>query len=231
MRKNNYLFLCGLFICLLAISCKKNGGLNKPSLNVNMLDKEGAGGDILEFDMNASGFDAIKGFKVEVNYNNTGSKTVLDSTFSEPKGVFTYVYRYKIPENAKKGESATLKFTATDKNGNNSTVEKSITVTASQPQLSLSVDNLKPNAGDVLTLHIAMKSSEKNLGKIEIKESRHNQAGVLLETKDWQNEDNVAWDYEYTVPKDASGEKIIILVIAKNSDGIERYDTFTFNVK
>lgn len=211
------------------LGCSK-GGI-KPVLTVNNLSTNAAAGDQVQFDINASGTNALTRLVVMANYNNGGDKTITDTTYAKSPKILQYEYYYTIPPDAQKNQAIAMTFTLYDAKGGSTTASRTITVKGAQPVITFTSSATSGAPGAAISLHVNVTSASNDLGTVEISQG-FNGTLTTLDTKQFQNQNNVSVDYVYNIPTAAhSGDKISLGVVATNNDNIQRRKDITITVQ
>jgi hypothetical protein len=229
MQRNLWILL--LFSFTILSSCKKPISI-KPALTISNLNKDAAAGDQVPFDINSSGPKSIARLKVDINVNNSGLKTLTDTTYPSPFHVLQYEYYYTIPADAVKDESIVLTFTVYDTDGNSSSSTKTITVKGAQPFINFTSSANTGAPGGVISLQAGITSASRDLGKGVLTQSINSSTPATIATRNWQDQNSVTWDYVYNIPQSAkSGDNIVLEVAVTNNDGVVRSKKVSIKVQ
>lgn len=203
-------------------SCKKGDSITGPQFSLSPTQADAKGGDDIGFDMTVGGVNNLTHLKIDESYNGQ-SRTLTDSTLSNPKNALDQVYTYHVKDNAVSGDKIALTFTFTDAQGGTAVKTANINITASRPAINVAASKTSAAAGDSISYAITLSSPSKNITMLDVTESIQGQTGTSIYTQSYNNESAVSTHYTYHIPSSlASGSYIALIFTVTDAQGNQR---------
>lgn len=216
-------------------SCKKTDVINQvnsPVVTLTPNQKSGVAGDQITIDMVATATNNIQRIQVTEQYNGNSANTLVDSTITASTSYIDRNYTYTIPSNATANQSSVITFTVTDSKGNTTTKNVTISITGSQPAISLTCAKTSLSASETALMTVHLSSPVANIGRLVILQSINAALGTTLKDTTFTNQSDVNMVYNYTAPSTlTSADKINLIFTVTDNNNVARTKSYTFTGK
>jgi hypothetical protein len=120
----------------------------------------------------------------------------------------------------------------TDVKGNTTSKSVTISITGSQPNISLSTVKTSLSAGENAQINVLITSPVANIGHLVILESINSQQGTTLKDTTFNNQSTVTYVYNYTAPTTfTSADNVALVFTVKDNNNVSRTKSLVFKGK
>jgi hypothetical protein len=224
-----------LAIALTVQSCNKTdvvSQVNSPVVTLTPSQKSGVAGDEIQIDLVTTATNNIQRIQMTEQYNGGSTKTLVDSTITASTTYIDRNFSYDIPASASANQTSVLSFTVTDVKGNTTTKSVTISITGSQPNISLNTAKTALSAGENAQVNVLITSPVANIGHLVILQSINAQQGTTVKDTTFTNQSTVTYVYNYTAPSTfTASDKVALVFTVTDNNNVSRTKSLVFNGK
>lgn len=236
MKKLKYSgLLILLAMTLLLQSCGKTdvvNQVNSPVVTLTPSQKTGVAGDEIQIDLVTTATSSIQRIQMTEQYNGGSTKTLVDSTITSNTTYIDRNFSYDIPATATANQTSVLTFTVTDVKGNTTSKSVTISITGSQPSISVNTAKTALSAGESAQVNVLITSPVANIGHLVILQSINAQQGTTLKDTTFINQSTVTYVYNYTAPSTfTSSDKVALVFTVTDNNNVSRTKSLVYNGK
>jgi hypothetical protein len=206
--------------------------VNSPVVTLTPNQKTGNAGDEITIDLVTTATNNIQRIQMTEQYNGGSTKTIVDSTLTTGTTYIDRNFSYTIPATASANQTSVITFTVTDVKGNTTSKSVTISITGSQPNISLSTVKTSLSAGENAQINVLITSPVANIGHLVILESINSQQGTTLKDTTFNNQSTVTYVYNYTAPTTfTSADNVALVFTVKDNNNVSRTKSLVFKGK
>lgn len=226
------ILLAGLLILQ---SCGKTdvvNQVNSPVVTLTPNQKSGNAGDEITIDLVTTATNNIQRIQMSAQYNGGASQTIIDSTLTTGTTYLDRNFSYTIPATATANQTSVITFTVTDVKGNTTSKSVTISITGSQPNISLNTVKTSLSANENAQINVLITSPVANIGHLVIQQSINSQLGTTLKDTTFTNQSTVTYVYNYTAPATfTSADNVALIFTVTDNNNVKRTKSLVFKGK